>query len=100
MVLSDGKGGILSTLSTGIGNFSVAYNFNSISIALIVMSSSVCTNNDDACNQGKQASWVSSTLAGIVFAGAIFGQLTMGYVGDVIGRGRALGNFISMIYHF
>lgn len=87
----DGKGGILSILGTGLGNFSVAYNFNSIAIALYVMSASVCTSDDGNCNKGHQASWVSSTLSGIVFAGAICGQLSMGYVGDLIGRGRALG---------
>lgn len=90
----NGNSGLLSVLSTGLGNFSASYNFGSISVALLVMSSTVCTNSQTDCNEGLQASWVFSTLSAIVFAGAICGQLSMGYVGDVLGRGRALGGFL------
>lgn len=91
MVNTSGGGGLLSYLCTAIGNFSVAYNFTCISVALIVMSATVCTSNDDNCREGTQASWVASAESSVVFLGAICGQLVMGYAGDVLGRGRALG---------
>ena len=47
----------LSKVNTSISNFSVQYNFQSIAIALLVMSSSVCTSNDEDCRDGEQAEW-------------------------------------------
>jgi hypothetical protein len=61
----------------GIGNFSVQYNFTSISVALIIMSASLCTLDDDSCRDGTQAVWVHSTATATVFTGAILGQLTV-----------------------
>jgi MFS transporter, PHS family, inorganic phosphate transporter len=75
---------------SGISNFSVQYNFQAIAIALIVMSESVCTSDDAKCKDGEQAEWVDGVAAATVFVGAIVGQLSMGYLGDVIGRSRAL----------
>lgn len=60
-----------------ISNFSVQYNFQSISIALLVMSASVCTNTDSECKEGHQEGWVTSTASAVVFVGAIIGQLTV-----------------------
>ena len=62
-----------------VGNFSVQYNFQAISIALLVMSASVCTSNDDSCKDGEQSAWVSSTATATVFVGAITGQLSVSY---------------------
>jgi hypothetical protein len=46
---------ILSKIITSVGNFSVQYNFQAISVALILMSSTVCTlHDDDKCDTGKQ----------------------------------------------
>jgi len=81
---------LLSTLNTAVGNFSVQYNFQAISIALIVMAASVCTYTDDECKEGEQKPWVTSTATATVFIGAITGQLTMGYAGDVLGRNNAM----------
>lgn len=53
------------------------YNFQAISIALIVMSSSVCTSDADSCADGEQSAWVSSTATATVFMGAIAGQLSV-----------------------
>jgi len=87
----------LSQLITAISNFSIQYNFQSISIALIVMSSSVCTSTMNDCNEGEQAAWVTSTATAVVFVGAIIGQLTMGYAGDVIGRNAAMVLTLSLV---
>jgi PHS family inorganic phosphate transporter-like MFS transporter len=54
------------------------------------MSESVCTTNDADCKEGDQAEWVSGIASATVFVGAIAGQLSMGYLGDIIGRSRAL----------
>lgn len=80
-----------------IGNFSVQYNFQSISAALLIMSSSVCTSNDEDCKDGEQAEWVHSTTSAVVFVGAIIGQLSMGYLGDVIGRNQAMLLTLSLV---
>jgi hypothetical protein len=64
-------------LVVAVSNFSVQYNFQSISIALIVMSTSVCTLSDDECKNGNQDGWVTSTATATVFIGAILGQLTV-----------------------
>lgn len=80
----------VSSFITAVSNFSVQYNFSSISIALIIMSVSECTSTDDNCRQGIQDSWVQSTATATVFVGAIAGQLSMGYAGDIIGRNKAL----------
>lgn len=88
----------LSGIMTAVGNFSVQYNFQSISIALLIMSQNVCTANDDACMEGTQAKWVSSVATSTVFAGAIAGQLMMGYIGDVFGRSIAMLITLLMVF--
>lgn len=80
----------LTSFITATANFSAAYNFQSIAIALIIMSVSVCTSTSSNCLIGIQASWVYGTATAISFIGAITGQLSMGYLGDVIGRSKAL----------
>ena len=88
---------LLSTLITTIGNFSVQYNFQCISVALIAMSQSQCTADDDACRDGEQDDWVQSTASATVFEGAIIGQLSMGYVGDAFGRSLAMTLTLSLV---
>lgn len=80
----------LSAFITAMSNFSVQYNFQSIAIALLVMSVSVCSSTPANCLIGIQSSWVYGTSTAISFIGAITGQLSMGYLGDVIGRNKAL----------
>lgn len=58
-----------------MSNLSVQYNFQAISIALLVMSDSVCTSSDSNCKDGTQKAWVTSTASAVVFVGAIMGQL-------------------------
>lgn len=80
----------LSRAITSVGNFSIQYNFQAIAIALIVMSVEECTLNEEKCQEGKQSSWVTGTASATVFAGAMLGQLIMGYAGDILGRNKAL----------
>jgi MFS family permease len=90
------KSHFLSKFITGLSNFSVQYNFQAIAVALLLMTSAVCTTDDDKCRQGKQASWVASTASAVVFTGAIFGQLSMGYLGDLLGRNKAMTLTLSI----
>lgn len=87
-----GGGSWLSTFIVAFSNFSIQYNFGSIAIALLVMSNAVCTekSHPELCRRGIQASWVQGTAASVVFVGAVVGQLSMGVLGDTIGRGPAM----------
>eukprot|EP00606_Chrysophyceae_sp_TOSAG23-5_P001508 GSChrysophyteH2.ASY1.ANO1.687.1 assembled CDS len=49
-----------------------------------------CTGSDQDCRRGHQQPWVAGTANGVAFAGAIAGQLTMGYLGDALGRNQAM----------
>ena len=40
-----------------------------IAVALIVMSKSVCTSNDEDCRSGTQAEWVEGLASATVFVG-------------------------------
>lgn len=88
----------VSKLITAIGNFSIQYNFQSISIALLVMATGNCTLDDDGgCGDGEQAAWVTTSASAMVFIGAITGQLTMGYAGDLFGRNAAMKFTLSLV---
>eukprot|EP00931_Biecheleriopsis_adriatica_P044914 TRINITY_DN25743_c3_g1_i1.p1 TRINITY_DN25743_c3_g1~~TRINITY_DN25743_c3_g1_i1.p1 ORF type:complete len:485 (-),score=84.80 TRINITY_DN25743_c3_g1_i1:139-1545(-) len=63
-------------------NLSTAYNLVNINLAHVVMENQYC--GGDNCSSAVAA---ASTAC---LAGAIIGQLTFGYVGDCLGRGRAL----------
>lgn len=82
--------GWLSITITGLANFSTQYNFQSIAVALMIMSTSVCTSSESNCTEGVQATWVESFPSAAVFLGAIVGQLSMGYLGDYMSRSYAL----------
>jgi len=68
-----------SLFISSIANFSVQYNFSDIAIVLMMMK-----------DKYNQELWVSSTLSSVVFAGAVTGQLLLGYIGDLLGRERSL----------
>merc|ERR1740130_1098909 len=69
-----------------LSNLSIQYNFSVIAIALAFMD-----NNDDNREPAYPRTLTqSSVLKSLVFAGAITGQLTMGFAGDVLGRRRAM----------
>jgi MFS family permease len=80
----------LSYIITACANFSANYNFQSIAVALLVMSVSECTSSEQSCKEGKQSNWVVTCASGAIFAGAVMGQLSMGYYGDRTTRNYAL----------
>lgn len=80
----------LSFLGTAFANISIQYNFNSIVIALIIMSVSECSSTEVDCKDGNQSSWVQPLSSATIFVGAVMGQLSMGVLGDVMGRSAAL----------
>lgn len=59
-----------------LANVGVSINFSSIEIAVLLMRH----------GQRLETSWTMSILDSLVFLGCIFGMLTFGYVGDVLGR--------------
>eukprot|EP00605_Chrysophyceae_sp_TOSAG23-4_P002797 GSChrysophyteH1.ASY1.ANO1.3081.1 assembled CDS len=71
-------------------NFAVQYGLGSAAVAMAIMSTSYCTTTEELCMRGKQQSWVTGTLNGITLLGAMIGQLSMGTVGDILGRSNAL----------
>jgi PHS family inorganic phosphate transporter-like MFS transporter len=59
---------------------STAYNLDNMSIGLVLLKA-----------RGLDPSpFAQSALTSVAFAGAIIGQLTFGYVGDCLGRGKAM----------
>lgn len=82
-----------------LSNLSIQYNFGAIAIALAMMDQPSSSRSGGASEEAEAGSGGAyprtdaeqSLLKYIVFAGAIAGQLTMGYVGDAIGRKRAMG---------
>jgi len=71
-----------NTLISAFSNLSTAYNLVNINLAHVEMENQYC--GGDNCKG-------SVTTAGTAcLVGAIIGQLTFGYVGDCLGRGRAL----------
>lgn len=81
---------LLSTVSTCLANFGAQYNFQTIAVALLTMSTSECTSTDERCRDGHQEPWVTGTANAVVFIGAVVGQLSMGVLGDYISRNGAL----------
>lgn len=80
-----------TALISALSNLSIQYNLTSIAVALALM--------DDSANHKGDPSYIppyprtgpqESLLKSLVFAGAICGQLCMGYAGDVWGRRNAM----------
>lgn len=80
----------LTTMISAICNFSAQYNFQCIPVALVMMSVAICTSDSANCLEGRQADWVYGLSSAASFLGAIMGQLSMGFFGDVVGRNKAL----------
>ncbi len=64
-----------------MGNFSIQYNLSAASIALPFLQSHPAF---------APPGWVHYVGLGTVFVGAVLGMLGMGYLGDVLGRKRAM----------
>ena len=76
-------GGTRNLVISAVSNLSTAYNLVVINIAHVMIEYPYC-GGDNCASEVTQAS--TSCLVG-----AIVGQLTFGYVGDCLGRPRALG---------
>merc|ERR1712232_139929 len=77
-----GQGGDIgngSIFLPAMGNLHGQYNFQSIAIAMVIMK--------DAYPQTRLE---NAACLSVVFAGAVFGQLAFGYIGDWGGRNRAM----------
>ena len=87
-----------SKLISAISNVSIQYNFSVIALVLALMdnTSNDATSVDPAYPRTETE---TSNLKGVVFAGAITGQLVMGYAGDAFGRRAAMifTNFLTFI---
>ena len=77
-----------STYISALANLSIQYNLSVIGIALVYMK--------DAFPHDIST---KSALNSFVFLGAVFGQATMGYLGDLIGRpkGKLLPSFMPSL---
>jgi MFS family permease len=70
-----------SILIPSISNFAIQYNMQAASIALPLL---------QAHPFYAPPAWVHFVALGAVFAGATLGMFTMGYLGDLLGRQRAM----------
>eukprot|EP01059_Diplonema_ambulator_P006895 TRINITY_DN1646_c0_g1_i2.p1 TRINITY_DN1646_c0_g1~~TRINITY_DN1646_c0_g1_i2.p1 ORF type:complete len:510 (+),score=152.56 TRINITY_DN1646_c0_g1_i2:77-1531(+) len=89
-----------STLVGKIGNFSVQYNLGAASIAVVYLTSSddsVLGSSASGSGDYPEPYWAKMTLLGAVFAGAVIGMLTMGYLGDLLGRRKAMLITLSFV---
>eukprot|EP00050_Salpingoeca_kvevrii_P017880 m.68958 g.68958 ORF g.68958 m.68958 type:complete len:506 (+) comp7784_c0_seq1:169-1686(+) len=77
-------------IGPGLGNFSIQYNLSCASLALFVM--------DQKDHQGNipTPAFADHLLLGAVFVGAIVGMLGFGFLGDVLGRWRAMMFTLSL----
>jgi len=62
-----------------MSNLSIQYNFQVIVVALKLLEP-----------YDEISTWQKGTISSLVFAGAVVGQLTMGYAGDMLGRRKAM----------
>ena len=79
-----------SRIITALSNLAIQYNFQSIAVALLFMDSHPTESISNSSAAFPRTVAVGSTLGSVVFAGAIFGQLFMGIVGDQCGRRKGL----------
>jgi MFS family permease len=76
-----------------IGNLAIQYNFSALGIAVAFMTShqdTVTSKTNGLSPDFPEPAWASNALYGTVFVGAILGQITMGRVGDLIGRRKGM----------
>ena len=67
-----------------LANFGAQFNLTNLPIALLFLSEKDKWYTDDMWNGNA-----SSTLKSAVFVGAILGMVSLGYVGDIVGRNNA-----------
>lgn len=67
-----------------VSNLSTAYNLVNINLAHVIIENQYCGGGGNSCEAEVDLASTS------VLVGAILGQLTFGYVGDCLGRAKAL----------
>ena len=79
----------LGLIVSSLSNLVIAYNFGIIDLALHNMADAYPTTT---------TGWADSAVASSVFAGAVTGQLFLGYAGDRLGRRRALLLTLGLVF--
>ena len=98
-----------NTIIAAVSNFSTAYNLVVISASKVLIKNQYCFSGDSgsgdgsgsgsgsgdsskpsACGANSDCSTAIDLASTACLVGAIIGQLTFGYVGDVLGRAKAL----------
>ena len=87
-----------SALISALSNLSIQYNFQVVAISLYLMDRG-STHTPSYAPAYPRTGAQDALLKASVFAGAIFGQMVMGYLGDLLGRRFAMGvtNFFTFI---
>ena len=88
-----------SALISALSNLSIQYNFTAIAVALAIMDNSAGNKDPSYVPAYPRTTVQEGLLKSLVFAGAIVGQISMGYAGDVLGRRNAmcLTNFLAFL---
>lgn len=90
-----------SNFLAAMGNFNIQFNFGCLGIAIAIMTSAQDVPTDDDSSgltpDFPEPVWAKYTILGLVFAGAVFGMLVMGYVGDAIGRRAGMITTLSFV---
>lgn len=90
----------LSFFVSCVGNFSVQYNLQSASIAIPFMLTAadiVVTKTNALVPDFVEPKWASDGLKGSVFAGAFVGMISMGYLGDLLGRRTGMMTTLAIV---
>ena len=78
-----------SALICALSNLSIQYNFTAVTVALALMQHPELPPSSPHAAYPRSLAQ-ESLLKSLVFAGAVVGQLVMGYAGDAVGRRRAM----------
>lgn len=76
----------VSNFGPSVGNFCIQYNFSSASIAIAVLSSKGSSGKP----YSEEPAWANDVILPVVFLGSMIGMSCMGWLGDVIGRSKAM----------
>ena len=83
------RGGCCSLFVPSAGNFAIQWNFAVLSIVVAIMT---------ARSGGyTEPHWAKYTLLGTVFAGAMVGMISMGALGDALGRRLGMATTLSLV---
>ena len=89
-----------SSFIPSLGNFSVQFNLQVASMAVTLMVTSQDTYISKTMHVSAdfpEPQWAKDALKGIVFAGAFAGMISMGYLGDLLGRRIGMMATLSLV---